>query len=60
MLTLPALTPEMLPKLAESGVYLIEDLAELDSDELMEITGLAEDTAKDLIVKARASSWTHA
>jgi N utilization substance protein A len=56
LLTLPGITNNMLPKLAENGVYLIEDLAELDSEELIELTGVSEDAAKQMIMKAR-ESW---
>ncbi len=56
LLTLPGITNNMLPKLAENGVYLVEDLAELDSEELIELTGVSEDAAKQMIMKAR-ESW---
>ena len=56
LFTISGITGAMLPKLAASGVYLVEDLAELDSEELMEVTGVPEDTAKQMIMKAR-ESW---
>ena len=56
LLTLPGITNNMLPHFAENGVYLIEDLAELDSEELIELTGVSEDAAKQMIMKAR-ESW---
>jgi transcription termination/antitermination protein NusA len=55
LLTIDGITPQMLPKLAENGVYLVEDLAELDTEELVELTGVSEDAAKDMIMKARAN-----
>ena len=50
---LEGLTPEIIAKLAESGVQSRDDLADLAVDELTEITGQSEDEAKALIMKAR-------
>jgi N utilization substance protein A len=47
------LTPELIAKLNAGGVHTLDDLADLAGDELMEITGVDADTAKDLIMKAR-------
>ncbi|WP_225721736.1 transcription termination factor NusA [Candidatus Vallotiella sp. (ex Adelges kitamiensis)] len=43
----------LLAKLAEHQIYTREDLAELAVDELIEITGIEEKTAKALIMRAR-------
>ncbi len=56
LLTIDGITTSMLPKLAENGVYLVEDLAELDTEELIELTGVSESSAKEMIMKAR-ESW---
>ena len=50
---LEGLTPELIAKLAGSGVHTRDDLADLAVDELTEITGQSEDEAKALILKAR-------
>ena len=41
-------------KLARAGVKTRDDLADLAVDELTEIAGITEESAKDLITKARA------
>jgi N utilization substance protein A len=51
--SLDGLTPELLTKLAEQGVQTRDDLAELAVDELVEMTGMEEEAAKALIMKAR-------
>jgi N utilization substance protein A len=51
------LTPAMLVALGEKGVKTLDDLADLASDELMEIVGadkMDEPTANDVIMAARA------
>ena len=50
---LEGLTPELIGKLADSGVHTRDDLADLAVDELTEITGQSTDEAKTLIMKAR-------
>jgi len=54
---LDGLTPEHLVKLGEKGVKSLDDLADLASDELIEIVGkeeMTEDKANELIMAARA------
>ena len=54
---LEGLTPEHLVKLGEKGVKTLDDLADLASDELIEIVGkeeMTEDQASELIMAARA------
>ena len=51
--SLDGITPELLSKLAEHGVQTRDDLAELAVDELVDLTGMEEDAAKALIMKAR-------
>ena len=51
------LTPAMLVALGEKGVKTLDDLADLASDELIEIVGaeaMDEATANDVIMAARA------
>jgi N utilization substance protein A len=47
------LQPELISKLAEGGIHTRDDLADLAVDELTEMTGIEEDEAKALIMKAR-------
>jgi N utilization substance protein A len=54
LMGLEGVTPELVGKLAEGKVLTRDDLADLAVDELMEMTGLSEDEAKELIVRARA------
>lgn len=54
LLELEGVTPELAAKLAERQVHTRDDLAELSTDELAEITGLDESQASDLIMRARA------
>jgi N utilization substance protein A len=51
---LDGMTKEIAAKLAENGVKTRDDLAELAVDELTEMTGIDEERAKELILKARA------
>ncbi|ATF84529.1 transcription termination factor NusA [Burkholderia gladioli] len=51
--SLDGITPELLAKLAEHSVATRDDLAELAVDELVEMTGVEEEAAKALIMKAR-------
>ncbi len=51
------ITPQMLVQLGEKGVKTLDDLADLASDELVEIVGadaMDEDTANQVIMAARA------
>ncbi|WP_373016904.1 transcription termination factor NusA [Thiomicrorhabdus sp.] len=54
LLALEGMTPEMAKQLASNGVITQEDLAELDTDELLAFVGLDETAAGELILKARA------
>jgi N utilization substance protein A len=47
------LQPELIGRLAERGVHTRDDLADLAVDELTEMTGMSDDDAKALIMKAR-------
>ena len=50
---LEGVSPELLSKLAEGGINTRDDLADLAVDELVDLTGLGEDSARALIMKAR-------
>jgi N utilization substance protein A len=54
LLNLPGMDTEVASMLAEKGVTTRDALADLAVDELVELTGMAEDRAQDLIMKARA------
>lgn len=54
LLALEGMTPELAAKLAERQVHTRDDLAELATDELSEISGLDEKEASELIMRARA------
>lgn len=54
LLTLEGMTRELAAKLAAGSIKTREDLAELAVDELVELTGIDEERAKELILKARA------
>jgi transcription termination/antitermination protein NusA len=54
LLGLEGMEKSIAAKLAQAGVRNRDELADLALDELMEITGLDEAQAKDLITKARA------
>ena len=54
LLSLEGMDRELAAKLADAGVHTRDELAELAVDELTEATGIDEQRAKDLIVKARA------
>ena len=51
---LAGITPELIAKLAEAGIHTRDDLADLATDELTEITGQSEAQATELIMQARA------
>src|SRR5476651_1350480 len=55
---LEGLTPELIGKLADGGVHKRDDLADLAVDELVEMTGVDEASAKALIMKAREHWFT--
>lgn len=52
--SLEGMTTNLVAKLAEGNVHTRDDLAELAVDELVEMTGINEEDAKALIMKARA------
>ncbi|OZI19543.1 transcription termination/antitermination protein NusA [Bordetella genomosp. 9] len=54
LLELEGMTPELAASLAERKVHTRDDLAELSTDELAEISGLDESQASELIMRARA------
>jgi len=51
--TLDGMTPELAAQLAEHEIHTRDELAELAVDELTEMTGIDEEAAKQLIMKAR-------
>jgi N utilization substance protein A len=55
---LDGLTPELIATLQQGGVNTRDELADLAVDELTEITGIADDAAKALIMKAREHWFT--
>jgi transcription termination/antitermination protein NusA len=58
LLDLEGVTPALLGKLSEGGVHTRDELADLAVDELLELTGLDENAAKALILKAREHWFT--
>jgi len=52
--SLDGMSTTLMAKLAESDIHTRDDLAELAVDELIEMTGINEEDAKALIMKARA------
>ena len=50
---LEGVTAEMIATLATGGVHTRDDLADLAVDELTEMTGMDEEKAKTIIMKAR-------
>ena len=54
LLTLEGMTPELVSKLAVANIKTRDDLAELATDELSEMTGLDEAAASEIIMAARA------
>ncbi|MCQ9615652.1 transcription termination factor NusA [Paenalcaligenes niemegkensis] len=48
------MTPDIIAKLAEKEIVDLDDLAELATDELSEITGLDSEEASEMIMRARA------
>ena len=55
---LDGLTPDLIAKLADGGVNSRDDLADLAVDELVEMTGIDDEAAKALIMKAREHWFT--
>lgn len=51
--SLDGMTKELAAKLAEHEIHTRDDLAELAVDELTEMTGISEEAARQLIMKAR-------
>ena len=54
LLSLEGMDHELAAKLADGGVHTRDELAELAVDELVDATGIDEQRARDLILKARA------
>ena len=54
LLSLEGMDKALAAKLADAGVHTRDELAELAVDEVVEATGVDEERAKDLIMKARA------
>jgi len=54
LLEIEGMTPALLAKLAEHGIATLDDLAELATDELSDITELDADAAGAMIMRARA------
>lgn len=52
------MTPELLGELHTLGIHTVDDLAEQSVDELLPISGMTEERAGALIMKARASWFT--
>jgi N utilization substance protein A len=55
---LEGVTPELIAKLADGGVHTRDELADLATDELTDITGQTPEEATALIMKARAHWFT--
>jgi N utilization substance protein A len=55
---LEGLTPEIIASLADGGVHTRDDLADLAVDELTEMTGVDDEQAASLIMKAREHWFT--
>jgi len=54
LLDLEGVTSELVVKLSGNDIYKLDELAELSTDELSEITGLDQQAASDMIMRARA------
>jgi N utilization substance protein A len=54
LMGLDGMSKDLAAKLAGNGVKTRDDLAELAVDELTEMTGIDDERAKELILKARA------
>ena len=55
---LEGITPELIAGLSDGGIHTRDDLADLAVDELTEMTGIGEEQAKALIMKAREHWFT--
>ncbi|GAA6141027.1 transcription termination factor NusA [Hydrogenophaga sp. 5NK40-0174] len=55
---LEGMNADLIGKLADGGIHTRDDLADLATDELTELTGLSEDEATEMIMKARAHWFT--
>ncbi|MEN9417654.1 MAG: transcription elongation factor NusA, partial [Pseudomonadota bacterium] len=55
---LDGVTAELIARLAQGGVHTRDDLADLAVDELVEMTGVDENAARDLIMRAREHWFT--
>jgi N utilization substance protein A len=55
---LDGLTPDLISRLADGGIHTRDDLADLAVDELTEMTGIDDEAAKALIMKAREHWFT--
>jgi N utilization substance protein A len=55
---LEGLTPEIIASLSDGGVNTRDDLADLAVDELTEMTGIEDEKARELIMKAREHWFT--
>jgi N utilization substance protein A len=54
LITLEGMSPELLNQLAAGGITTRDELAELATDELVEMAGLDETAASQFIMAARA------
>ncbi len=54
LLEVEGITPELVNRLADNEVLTLDDLAELSTDELSEISGLSSEDASQMIMRARA------
>ena len=59
MRDIEGLGPDVMGLLADHGICTLDDLADLAVDELTDITGQSTDSAKSLIMKARAHWFTN-
>ena len=55
---LEGLSAELIARLSDGGIHTRDDLADLAVDELTEMTGMDEEQAKALIMKAREHWFT--
>ena len=54
LVEIEGMTPDLVAKLAENEVLTLDDLAELATDELSEISGMSDEEASQMIMRARA------